>query len=89
MTVQRAAELKPVLLAPLAAGAGPIELDLSAVGEIDSAGVQLLFMLRNAAVAQQRALRLTAISASVAQVFALLGLEGSFGEAAVLTVEAT
>ncbi|MCM5679927.1 STAS domain-containing protein [Schlegelella sp. S2-27] len=83
MTVQRAAELKPVLLGALADSAARIELDLSAVTELDSAGVQLLFMLKSAALGQQRNLRVCRPSPAVEQVFALLGLEGCFdgGEA--------
>lgn len=78
MTVQRAAELKPVLLSALADPAARIELDLSAVTELDSAGVQLLFMLKGAALAQQRELRVCRPSPAVEQVFALLGLGGCF-----------
>lgn len=78
MTVQRAAELKPVLLGALADSAARIELDLSAVTELDSAGVQLLFMLKGAARAQQCELRVCRPSPAVEHVLALLGLEGSF-----------
>ena len=78
MTIQRAAELKPVLLQTLAAAGDEIALDLSGVTDIDSAGVQLLFMLSDAAAARQRSLRLRQPSPAVQHVFELLGLEGSF-----------
>ena len=81
MTVQCAAELKPVLLRALEMQGSPVCLDLSQVTEIDSAGVQLLFMLRDAARAQQREMRIRAASPAVQAVFDLLGLNGCFGRA--------
>ena len=74
LTIFRAAELKPLLLAdPL-----PLEIDLSGVTDIDTAGVQLLILAKNTARAQQRELRLVAHSPAVKEVFALLDLAGYF-----------
>ena len=71
LTIFRAAELKPLLLAdPL-----PLEIDLSGVTDIDTAGVQLA---KNTAREQQRELRLVAHSPAVKEVFALLDLAGCF-----------
>lgn len=47
MTIYSAAELKDKLVA--AAGGSPVDLDLSAVSEFDSAGVQLLALLQRTA----------------------------------------
>ena len=81
MTVQRAAELKPLLLAALQTPASAVELDLSGVTELDSAGVQLLFLLQRCADAQQREMRLRHASEAVQQTLSLLGLQGRFGDA--------
>ncbi|HYE70253.1 MAG TPA: STAS domain-containing protein [Aquabacterium sp.] len=79
LTIYRASELKPLLLAALP-GTGPIELDLGEVTEVDTAGVQLLMLLRREALAQGRALRLRRPSPAVAEAFELLDLAGWFGE---------
>ena len=76
LTIFRAAELKPLLLAdPL-----PLEIDLSGVTDIDTAGVQLLMLAHNTARAQQRELRLVGHSPAVRDVFALLNLADCFGD---------
>ena len=81
LTIYRALELKDQLLAPLAeAGAtGAIEVDLSAVSEIDTAGVQLLMLARRDTVAGQRDWRLVAPSPAVVEAFELLDLTSHFG----------
>jgi len=79
MTIFRAAELKPLLLSTPA----PTEVDLSAVTEIDTAGVQLLMLARQEARAQQRELRLLSPSSPVTQALDLLDLASYFGEALV------
>jgi len=76
LTIFRAAELKPLLLAdPL-----PLVIDLSGVTDIDTAGVQLLMLAKNTALAQQRELRLVAHSPAVMDVFELLNLAEYFGD---------
>ncbi|MED5621997.1 STAS domain-containing protein [Ideonella sp. BN130291] len=79
LNIYRAAELKAQLLAALD-GAPALELDLSGVTEIDSAGVQLLMLARRSALARQRALRLVGHSAAVNDVFQLLDLHAYFGD---------
>jgi len=81
MTIGRAAELKPALLGPLAAGKTPHEalhLDLGGVAEIDSAGVQLLLLARELSAARGKPLRVVACSLPVRQVLRLLHLTGAF-----------
>ncbi|RRS04304.1 anti-sigma factor antagonist [Aquabacterium soli] len=79
MTIYRAAELKDVLLTALRAPR-PLEIDLAEVTDIDSAGVQLLMMAKQAARAQGTELRLVRHSPAVLDVFELLDLAGHFGD---------
>jgi anti-sigma B factor antagonist len=79
LTIYRAAELKPLLLAALP-GSGPIELDLAEVSEVDTAGVQLLMLLRREAQALGRSLRLRSPSPAMVDAFELLDLTAWFGE---------
>lgn len=80
LTIFRAMELKPVLLAePL-----PQEIDLAGVTEIDTAGVQLLMLAKRSALAQQRELRLVGHSPAVIEVFELLNVAAYFGDPLVM-----
>jgi len=81
LTIYRAAELKPLLLA-LPPGDGAIELDLAQVSEIDTAGVQLLLLARREAQALSRPWQIGARSAAVDDALALLGLRHLTGAAA-------
>ena len=76
LTIFRAAELKEVLLCDPA----PQAIDLSAVTEIDTAGLQLLMATKQAAAGQQRSLRLLAHSAAVIEVFELLNVAAYFND---------
>jgi len=80
LTIFRAAELKPQLLdAPQ-----PTEVDLGAVTEIDTAGLQLLMVAKKAALAAGRDLRLTNHSPAVLEVFELLNVAAFFGDHLVI-----
>ena len=74
MTIYRALELKEQLF-PHAAVSPVAALDLSAVSEIDSAGVQLLLLAQRAARAAGHELRIVASSPAVLEVLQLMGLE--------------
>ena len=75
LSIFRAAELKPLFMTdPL-----PLEIDLSGVTELDTAGVQLLMLAKNIATAQQRELRLVGHSQSVLEVLTLLNLSTYLG----------
>ena len=74
MTIYRATELKQTLLGALAQP-GSIHVDLSAVTELDAAGVQLLMLARQLADGRQKELRLVAISPVVVEVLELLSLK--------------
>ncbi len=82
-TIYRAAELAAALKAALAAvpDGGALEVDLSEVSEMDSAGVQLLLAAKRSADETGRALRLAGRSAAVSEVLAILRLTDHFGEA--------
>ncbi len=82
-TIYRAAELKPVLLQAVAASP-VLEVDLSAVAEFDTAGVQLLLLAKRAATAQGHELRLVRHSAPVIDVVQLLDLAAHFGDPLVV-----
>jgi anti-sigma B factor antagonist len=74
LTIYRAAELKPVLLEAVRAHDTPA-LDLSAVTEFDSAGLQLLLMARQEAQRLGKPLQVAGASPAVREVFALLGMD--------------
>ena len=80
LTIYRAAELRDVLKDALAAVPpnGTLALDLADVSEMDSAGAQLLLAAQKSALATGRALRVSASSASVDEVFAILRLTTQF-----------
>jgi anti-anti-sigma factor len=79
LTIYRAAELRASLVTALADG-GDLELNLSAVTEMDSAGVQLLMAAKKSARASQRDLRLVGHSPAVLEVFETLDLAAHFGD---------
>ncbi|OIN92546.1 MAG: anti-anti-sigma factor [Comamonadaceae bacterium CG1_02_60_18] len=80
LTIFRAMELKPALLAT-----PPVdEIDLSGVTDLDTAGVQLLMLAKKTALAQQRDVKLTGHSPAVLDVFELLNVAGYFGDHLVM-----
>lgn len=70
MTIYTAAELKPKLLAEIAESDSPCA-DLSAVQEIDAAGLQLLLLARREAAAVGREFRILEPSECVREVLSL------------------
>ncbi len=78
LNIYRAAELRQVLLAALSDSPAGLELDLSGVSEIDSAGVQLLLAVRRDLHARGLPLRLSAPSAAVRELFELFALNGDY-----------
>ena len=81
LTVYHATELKQALF-PLPAGNAPVEIDLANVSEIDTAGVQLLLLLRREALALGRGVRLIATAAAVDEALKLLDLHSLFHQSA-------
>lgn len=76
LAIYRAVEFKDRLLAALSA-AGEVEVDLSQVNEMDSAGVQLLLLTRREAMASGKRLRITATSQAAAEALRLCGLDAA------------
>lgn len=79
MTIYNALQLKDVLLTTMDQCTG-LDLDLASVIEIDSSGLQLLVMLKNAARAQGKSLVISSHSPAVLEVLDLCNLEGFFGD---------
>ncbi|HEX8989671.1 MAG TPA: STAS domain-containing protein [Rhodocyclaceae bacterium] len=73
LSIYAAAGLRERLLEALDA-TGTLELDLAAVTEMDSAGVQLLLAAAKQAAQQGKTLRLARCSAAVMDALALCGL---------------
>lgn len=83
LSIFGAAELKPRLLS-LLAESRELEINLSDVAELDSAGFQLLYLLKREARAAGKELRLVAHSHATLEVLELLKMEAYFGDPVVL-----
>ena len=84
MTIYTAVEQKNQLLEKLD-GCAELEVDLADVGEIDSAGVQILLVLKREAERAGRSLRLVNHSQAVFDVLDLLNLQAHFGDPMVIS----
>ena len=69
MTIYQAVQARASLLNALEAAPAELEIDLSGVLEMDSAGLQLLAMVKREGASRGKAVRLTVHSAAVAEVF--------------------
>lgn len=83
MSIYRASELKQMLLTALQQS-DTLEIDLSAVTELDTAGVQLLVLAKKTAQARHCNLQLVAHSPVVLQALELLNLVAYFGDPLVI-----
>ena len=79
LTIYQAGELKAQLQSLLGA-AQEAELDLAAVDEIDSAGLQLLWLFKRDAMQAGRSLRIAAHGDASHELVASLGLDSWFGK---------
>ena len=79
MTIYTAAAQKEEFIA-LLDRCTELELDLGEVSELDSAGVQILLMLKNETASSGKSLRLVNHSEAVIEVFELLDLSPVFDE---------
>lgn len=75
LTISQAASVRDTLVDALCATAGDLQLDLGAVAEIDSAGVQLLLATRRSVAERGATLTVTAASTPVAEALAVFGLD--------------
>jgi len=82
LTIYRATELRDALKTVIAGipDGHDLEVDLSAVTEMDSAGVQLLVAAKKTARASGRELHVTGRSPAVEEVFGTLRLAGHFAD---------
>lgn len=79
LTIYHALEQKQQLLDALA-GADSLELDLSAVGEMDSAGLQLLLMLKKEALRLEKRVAIVAHSQPVHAVIDFCNVAAELGD---------
>jgi anti-anti-sigma factor len=79
LTIYTAIPLKDKLVAALA-GCDELELDLSQVSEIDTAGFQLLVMAKREATRLSKALRVVAHSATVRELLDFYNTVAYFGD---------
>ncbi|CAK0748410.1 phospholipid transport system transporter-binding protein [Gammaproteobacteria bacterium] len=83
VTIYEAVALKTALIAAL--NEGPtLELDLSGVTELDTAGLQLLLLLKHEAQAENREIHLVQHSPVVQEIFDLCDLSTVFGDPIVI-----
>jgi len=83
MTIYRAADLKVTILEALRK-TRVLEIDLSAVTELDTAGLQVLMLAKQTATAEQRTLHLLQHSPAVVEIFEMLDLVAFFGDAVLI-----
>ncbi len=79
LTIYEAPSIKDRLQSALA-DCQVLELDLSQIGEIDTAGFQLLILAKREAAYQGKTLNLVAHSAAVREVLDFFNMVGFFGD---------
>jgi anti-sigma B factor antagonist len=84
MTIYQAAELKGALLDGMRDG-NEIEINLSDVSEMDTAGFQLLVLAKREAARHNKTLRLVAHSAATLGIMDLYNMAAYFGDPVVIT----
>jgi anti-sigma B factor antagonist len=83
LTIYNAPEHKRQLLEALDQS-GAVELDLARVGEIDSAGLQVLLLAKRESLARDKALRIVGHSPSVSELLDFFNLASYFGDPLVM-----
>ncbi|MYM74660.1 STAS domain-containing protein [Duganella sp. FT109W] len=83
LTIYRAADLKVSVLEALRQ-TRVLEIDLSGVIELDTAGLQVLMLAKQTATAEQRELRLLQHSPAVVEIIEMLDLVAFFGDAVLI-----
>jgi len=84
MTIYNAAAQKPMLLGSLHS-CEELDLDLSQVGEMDTAGFQVLLLTKREALKAGKTVRLTAHSKAVTELLDLYNMASYFGDPMVIT----
>ncbi len=83
MTIYSALDTKERLISALARH-NQVEIDLSHVSEMDSAGLQLMILAKREAAAKNKQIRFVSHSPAVVEVLELCNLMGYFGDPVVL-----
>jgi anti-anti-sigma factor len=83
LTIYHALELKPALLDALAT-TQELELNLSQVSEMDTAGLQLLILLKKEAQRAGKCVRIVAHSQAVSSVIDFCNMAAEFGDPLVI-----
>jgi anti-sigma B factor antagonist len=86
LTIYHALEQKQQLLAALAA-TDELELNLSQVDEMDTAGLQLLILLKKEAQRAGKCVRIVAHSQAVSAVIDFCNLAGEFGDPLIIPAD--
>ncbi len=86
LTIYRAQELKEQLLGALHDNP-ELQLDLSQVTEMDSSGLQLLYLAKREATRANQALRIVAHSDAVREVIDLCNLNAWFGDPTLIPAQ--
>ena len=86
MTIYNAAAQKQMLLEALA-DCEELDLDLSQVSEMDSAGFQILLLSKREALKANKTMRLTAHSKAVTELLDLYNMGSYFGDPMVITAK--
>jgi len=84
MTIYNAAAQKPMLLEALD-DCQELDLDLSQVSEMDTAGFQVLLLAKREALKTNKIMRLTAHSKAVTELLDLYNMASYFGDPMVIT----
>lgn len=82
LVIAEALAFRDLLIEHLAGTAGEVQLDGSAVEELDTAGMQLLLAAAHTANASHRALRLVGCSPAMRRILELTGVASRLGVAA-------
>lgn len=88
LTIYHALAHKQLLLDALAA-TSELELNLSEVGEIDTAGLQLLILLKKEAQQAGKCLRIVAHSQAVSAVIDFCNMAAEFGDPLIIPAHRT
>ena len=86
LTIYHALEQKTVLLDALLTR-GDLELDLSQIGEIDTAGLQLLILLKKEAQRAGKSVRIVGHSQAVSSVIDFCNLAAEFGDPLIIPAQ--
>jgi anti-sigma B factor antagonist len=86
MTIYNAAVQKLMLLNALA-GCEELDLDLSQVSDMDTAGFQILLLAKREAAKANKTMRLTAHSKTVTELLDLYNMASYFGDPMVITAK--